>query len=69
MVELVSNHNANVTIVTPNVLDCPGQYVVHEVDGFLFTQVTDPLQAAAPALDLSYALNGVWNTFPIAGRR
>lgn len=68
-VQLVSNATSNVTITTPNVIECPGQWVVHEVDGLLYTQVTDPLQAAAPALDLSYALNGEWNTFPIAGKR
>lgn len=55
----------NVTITKPNAFVCPGQWVIHEVDGLLYTPVKDPLLAAAPALDLSYALGGQWDTYTV----
>ena len=35
---------AAATITHPNVAECPGQWVVHEISNFFYTQVTDPLQ-------------------------
>jgi hypothetical protein len=70
--ESVQVHRVNmpssvVNITTPNVAQCPGYWVIHEVDGYLFTNVTDPVAAAAPALDLSYALGGEWDTYNVVG--
>lgn len=70
--ESVTVHRVNmpdvtVNITEPNVAQCPGQWVIHEVGGYLYNNVTDPVAAAGPALDLSYALGGEWDTFLVAG--
>ena len=64
-VSLERNASASTTITKLNAYDCPGQYVVHEVDAFLYTQVADPVQAAQPALNLEWALGGEWDSFPL----
>ena len=66
-VQRVQNPSSVVNITKPNAALCPGEWVVHEVSGFLYANVTDPLAAAAPALDLSYALGGQWDTFAVTG--
>ena len=49
-VSLERNASASTTITKLNAFDCTGQYVVHEVDAFLYTQVADPVQAAQVGL-------------------
>jgi len=66
-VSRVNMPDVTVNITEPNVAQCPGEWVIHEVDGYLFNNVTDPVAAAAPALDLSTALGGEWDTFLVAG--
>jgi hypothetical protein len=66
-VHRVNMPEAVVNITTPNIAQCPGQWVIHEVTGYLYNNVTDPVAAAAPALDLSYALGGEWDTYEVAG--
>ena len=43
--------------------------MIHEVSGYLYQNVTDPVAAAAPALDMAYALGGEWDTYNIAGTK
>jgi hypothetical protein len=66
-VHRVNNPTQTVNITTPNAAVCQGQWVIHEVSGYLYTNVTDPVAAAAPALDLSYALGGEWDQYQVAG--
>lgn len=66
-VHRVNMPDATINITVPNVAQCPGEWVIHEVGGYLFHNVTDPVAAAAPALDLSYALGGEWDTYNVAG--
>jgi len=63
------NPQANATITKLNAFDCPGQWVIHEVDSYLYVPVKDPTQAAGPALDLSYALGGQWDTYPVVRKQ
>ena len=67
IVELVRHPNVNVTITTPNVAVCPGKWVVHEVSSILYYENPNPANVTTPALNLAYALNGEWNTFPVTG--
>jgi hypothetical protein len=64
----VTSGDHNITLTQPNVLVCPGRWVVHEVDGFLLVNVTDPAQAALPALVLGRTLGGEFDTFPLLER-
>jgi hypothetical protein len=48
-VGLANDPGVSVNITKPNAADCPGRWVVHEVDGYLYSPVSDPLQVSCPA--------------------
>jgi hypothetical protein len=60
-VSLERNASASTTITKLNAFDCPGRYVVHEVDAFLYTQVADPVQAAQVGSNVHYVLYCIIN--------
>jgi hypothetical protein len=55
-VSLERNASALTTITKLNAFDCPGRYVVHKADAFLYTQVADPVQAAQVGSNAHYVL-------------
>jgi hypothetical protein len=66
-VSMANNASISVNVTRPNVAECPGVYVIHEVDGYLFNQVQNPLEAAAPALNVANALGGEFATYNLLG--
>lgn len=63
----VSNTDFGVNVVKRNVANCPGQWVVHEVDSILFNPVESGINATQSALVLANGLGGLFDTFNLVG--
>jgi len=61
----VFNDEDQVQLVTPDVANCPGQWVVHEVDGILLSPTVDQEGAREVARTLTYGLGGEFDTFDL----
>lgn len=61
----VFNDEDQVELVTTDVANCPGQWVIHEVDGILLSPTVDQDGAREVAKTLTYGLGGEFDTFDL----